>query len=238
MSTSQTDVNLWLESVVTRPELHIENIMLGAMLMGTNVTTGVPNIKQEYGINLLSSTLVAAINYLPNLVSSRGISAEVFKTANSLLDELKDPNIEGIPIHATQEMQVADNEVSKLVVIDEVAANKKQVVDNAVPQLKQWTIRGHLVATGNNTPLDAALIIKPTLIAQRELLQWYMDSRRPVWYKTHDNKFYKVLISHFQSGYNTNYLNGLDVELQLTEFSVLSVTSETTDVTIMTEVVG
>lgn len=234
-------VSEWLNTVMLNEVAHKSLITLGQYLLGTSAVTGVQRFK--FGDDVpykIKSGIIAGINvandYLSTPVGGSVRNGAVFQAANRLLETMQDPNIEGIPIHATQEMEVTEVEVSKNVVIDTVASNKTEVVDNAVPALRQWTLRGHLVANARLSELDNHLIIKPGLVAQKAILQLFADSRRPVMYKTHDNRFFRVLISHFSSGYNTSYLNGLDVELTLTEFRTLNISGDSMEMTIMDKI--
>lgn len=206
---------------------HKMNIVAGAILNGSNAVTGI----SQYGgyssaiayINVPAEFLTNLLRGADSLLAS-GTSLSLATEINTISDALKNPNIDGIPIHATQEKENTEVQVARIMMIDQAAQNKQQIVDNAVPQLKTWQITGHLVS---NPYTDSGLVIKPSLILQRSILQDYADSRRPVLFKTHDNRFFWVLIEKFESGYNTNYLNALDVSIQLVEFKVMSVVTET-----------
>jgi len=233
-------VSTWLKDVVTNPPKHQLAIVTGALLNGTNTVTN----QHRFGyIGQGMTNLVAGIGAVENAITNFGgglssINSSAVREMNAVLDELKNPNIEGIPIHADSELETSSNDVAQKLYIRETSASKEYAMDNSVPKPKTWTIRGHLMSNPRGTPLESKLIIKPTLLAQRELLQWFMDSRRPVWYKTHDNRFYRVLITMFESQYTVQSLNSLSVNIQLTEFKALELKSEMSNVDIMSEVVS
>lgn len=221
----------WLNTVQTAPALHWANITLGAGLMGTNRVTGVRRFVKSsplgkgntnaiftMGIGGIVASIVGSVTGDPTSITVMKRAANII---NAVADELKDPNIEGIPIHAEAESTSRDVEVNKQIVITQSSAQKDVIVDNAVPQLRTWSIRGYLVAPPEG--LDPYLIIKPSLIIQRKLLDWYASSRKPVWFKTHDNEFHKVLITHVDTAYDTRALNALLVNVSLTEFKVMEV---------------
>lgn len=224
---AKASVLAFLSTVVNAAPIHEATISLGGMLLGTNASTGMATSPQS----VLTSAMgkAAFLLNIPDMIHGDLNKAEPFSKAtevvNALLDDLKDPNIEGIPIKATQELETTNVTVSKQVMIDEVAANKRQVVDSAMPELRTWTIKGYLTTSGYISKIDASLRIKPGLVAQRSLLQMFADSRRPVLYKTHDNRFYTVLISGFETSYSPQYLNGLECTVRLVEFKTLSVDS-------------
>lgn len=254
MDISVTDVReatkkieAWLKDVVTNPPKHQLAIVTGALLNGTNTVTN----QHRFGyIGQGMTNLVAGIGAVENAITNLGgdlsdlgagfsrFNSAAVREMNAVLDELKNPNIEGIPIHADNELETSTNDVAQKLYIRETSASKEYAMDNSVPKPKTWTIRGYLMSNPYGTPLESQLIIKPTLLAQRKLLQWFMDSRRPVWYKTHDNRFYKVLVTMFESQYTVQSLNSLSVNIQLTEFKALELKSEMSNVDIMSEVVA
>lgn len=223
-----TGVEEWLGTVFTNPQLHTANIILGALLNGTNAVTGVRRVKGAGVAGLISDAIVAGIGFTTNLLASNPVSEAIYRQANSLSDEFKNPSIEGIPIHAIKEQESTDIDVAQKVIINQqyenrLAAQKDYYMDNAAPRPRTWAITGYLMANGLMSNLDARLIIKPSLVTQRALLQAYADSRKPVTFKTHDNRFYKVLIQHFDSAYDVQGLNSLGVNLQLIEYRTLDV---------------
>lgn len=216
----------WLESVQWSESIHWANIVAGGILAGTNAKTGIHRFisgETQDGVGKMVAVLTLGGSQILNSISS-GTSEAVRKTAkiiNAITDELKDPNLEGIPIQAESEQVSQEIEVNKQVVIVQSASNKDLFVDNAVPQLKTWNIRGYLTSTPAN--IDAFLIIKPSLIVQKKLLEHYANSRMPIWYKTHDCSFHKVLITHYDFAYDTRALNAVLVNIALTEYKVMEV---------------
>lgn len=224
----------WLSSVISNVPLHMTNIALGGLLYGTNSVTGVRR-GSESGLGKALDYVVAGIGtaaaWLESVFSGEKIGFnlpfDVVDTMNALLDEFKNPNIEGIPIHADVEQESQDITIAKNLYIQNSKENKTYAIDNTVPQLKTWKISGYLVSNPNLQPGISNLLIKPDLISQRKLLQLYIDTRKPVMFKTHDNRFYYVLITHFDSAYTTQGLNALQVNLTLTEYRVMKVGSTT-----------
>ena len=218
-------VATWLESIYNNPPIHQAACVLGGLLNGTNTVT---DIHRFGNIGKGVSAVVASFGSAANLLVSLGGSLDSFNAAvakeiNAVFDELKNPNVEGIPIHADSEVENSDVEVSQKLLIYEVDSNKDYRVDSSVPKPRTWSIKGYLMSNPRLVPNEAQLVIKPSLIAQRQLLQWFVDSRRPVMFKTHDNRFYTCLITHFESQYTVQALNALAVNISLQEFKVMQV---------------
>lgn len=250
-NTAINNAREFLKSLFSEPRIGITYAMLGAALYGTNAATGI----RIYGSSGLSEQLQKSMswvgNSLTNLFGAAGaavgaatgsnagnmsnVLTELAKAANAIADELKDPNVGGIPIHAEQEVCSQDVVVGKqLVIVNDENGGKDSVMDNAVPQLKTWSVTGYLTSNPYVTPLAGSLVIKPDLIAQRMLLQQYADSRMPVVFKTHDNLFYRVLITHMDTAYTAQANNALRINLQLTEFKSLVVDKTSMAVVIAT----
>lgn len=218
-------IRLWLESIYYNPPIHQAACVLGGILTGTNSVTGIHRFGNiGKGVDTLVATIGAAANILTSIQGSLdSFNSAAAKEINAVLDELKNPNIEGIPIHADTEIETSEVEVSQKLLIYEVDSNKDYRVDSSVPKPRTWNIRGYLMSNARTVPMEAQLVIKPSLIAQRKLLQWFIDSRRPVMFKTHDNRFYTCLITHFDSQYTVQSLNSLAVNISLQEFKVMQV---------------
>lgn len=215
----------WLNDTFSSPYKHILNIGAGALLYGTNAITGVRTQLRGIGRTLYNELVVTM--GAGNRVAEKLISGMSLGTAtaaiNTILDEMKNPNIEGIPIHADTEKETSDVTVAKNLYIRESQSRKEYAIDNTVPQPRTWTISGYLVSNPNLLPLQADLLIKPDLIAQKKLLQYYIDARRPVVFKTHDNQFFYTLITHLETQYTTQATNAVAISITLTEFNVMEV---------------
>lgn len=216
-------VNEWLRSLMSKPAAHVLNITLGALLNGTNAVTGVHSIKGSIGD--FRNSIVAGIGAVGDVLAigtpAGLLNRESIEAINAIADELKNPNLAGIPIHADTERESQDITVAKNLYIRESSARKEFVIDNTVPQLRTWRVSGYLLSNPSIYPYVASMLIKPDLMLQRFKLQDYIDSRLPVLFKTHDNRFYKVLISHMDTEYTIQGTNALKIDLTLTEFRVL-----------------
>lgn len=246
-STSNSDfakkVKDAISTTLSTPAGHVTKILVGGSQLGSNAVTGVVQYPASSVVDgasipslaIASATTTAiaafastpalgkALNAIFNNSATSKYLTPIASAINCLTDTLKDPNIEGIPIHAIQETESQAIDVCKTVTIVQSASNKSVVVDNATPQLREWTIKGYLMSIPAG--IDTYLVIKPSLMLQAKMLKQYANTRRPVWFKTHDNRFYTVLISNIETSYSPNALNAMDITLRLTEFRVLDIQS-------------
>lgn len=194
----------------------------------------------------LLSSMVLASKDIPGIMPW-GRTKKVADVMNAIFEVMSLPNIEGIPIHAESESVSRDTDVSETMIIAQNDNGKDWLTDNAVPRPREWQINGYLSSISG--VLDAYFAIKPTIVLQAELLDIYAKSRRPVWFKTHDNRFYRVLISRIQTSYDPTFQNAIKVQLTLREFIPLrtslysataeempAMSAEDTGLTTMTEV--
>lgn len=224
----------WLTSVTDAPALHKLKIAGGAYSLGTNAVTHVHPFINNIGMgNSVLQTVVGvglgvgASEVLNSLISvttgglggSTLIGSKIFQGMNAILDELKNPNVEGIPIHAVKETIMQDVEVGENIVIVQSSENKKAVVDNVVPKLRRISLAGYLMAN-NASGIDQWLLVKPSLMTQKRILRYYAESRKPVWLKTSDNEFIMCLITHLETARTEKALNAVEISMELQEFKV------------------
>lgn len=228
LQSAKQKARQWLASVWSNVKIHHAKVISGAYIAGTNAVTGITRFNYGgagttggfiagmlgIGSNPLLDVLKSGANML-NPLRMQSLS----KAINAYLDLMKDPNIEGIPIHATKEIEKDAVEIGKQVVIVQDSSDKQVVVDNVVPQLRVWQVQGFLMAIPN--PLDNYLIIKPSLIVQKRTLLYYRDSQRPVWFKTHDGEYVLCLIEDLTFAYDEKALNACQIDVTLVEFQVL-----------------
>lgn len=230
----------FLEKSMSNTAFGMAATIAGSFLFGTNAVTGVGRYFSREAIAYASSEIADWLSPgkdtfakdKTNFAGKAQMYIEAFaEVANSLFDELKDPNVGGIPIHSDNEVEAQDVEVNQNLVIVEEAGKKDYVVDNAVPKLKTWQVRGYLMSNPRYAPVSGALVIKPDLLLQRKILDMYLNSRKPVIFKTHDNRFYKVQITHMDTAYSVQGTNGLGINITLQEYKIMEVQDATLGVT-------
>lgn len=218
-TTSKTNVNneisegfdKWLDTVTTLPFMH-KTVM--------------------FGTSLLAST--KAVRGTLSLIANSVVGSDFFSTAktgllkatdllNKLNQLLMSPNIEGIPINATSVKVSREVDISESLVIVQDTYGKDYKTDNAVPHLREWNLEGYLTSVSN---LDNMLLIKPTLMLQMKYLDACAASRKPVWFKTDNNEFFKVQITRLYFERVVESTNAVHVLVSLKEFKPYIVEDE------------
>lgn len=218
-TTSKTNVNSeisegfdkWLDTVTTLPFMH-KTVM--------------------FGTSLLAST--KAVRGTLSLIANSVVGSDFFSTAktgllkatdllNKLNQLLMSPNIEGIPINATSVKVSREVDISESLVIVQDTYGKDYKTDNAVPHLREWNLEGYLTSISN---LDNMLLIKPTLMLQMKYLDACAASRKPVWFKTDNNEFFKVQITRLYFERVAESTNAVHVLVSLKEFKPYIVEDE------------
>lgn len=160
------------------------------------------------------------------------ISPEAAAVINKMYEYIRDPNLDGIVIHAESESGGREVDTSQRIVLSldndsSSATMKKQyIVDNAVPRLRTWKISGYLVTS---SILLRSLTVKDDLILKLLLLDSYSKSRLPILYKSSDMRFHKVLITQYEYEYDPKATNAVHVDIQLQEYKTVKVSSIKTE---------
>lgn len=218
-TTSKTNVNSeisegfdkWLDTVTTLPFMH-KTVMFGTSLLAST--------KAVRGTMSLIANSVVGSDFFSTAKTGLSKAADLLNKLNQLL---MSPNIEGIPINATSVKVSREVDISESLVIVQDTYGKDYKTDNAVPHLREWNLEGYLTSVSN---LDNMLLIKPTLILQMKYLDACAASRKPVWFKTDNNEFFKVQITRLYFERVAESTNAVHVLVSLKEFKPYIVEDE------------
>ena len=161
------------------------------------------------------------------------IPTEMAEFMNRIYSSLADPNIEGIPISASSEAVVRETDVSIKPILVPASSNRQYISDNAVPRPRIWSVKGYLTSQWSS---DIGFVLKPSLLYQCNLLDAYARSRRPVWYKTSDCEFVKVIITALSIETQPQSSTTKAISVQLSEFIPMNITSNPTGIFTATRV--
>lgn len=181
-----------------------------------------------------------AMGTLPSLTGSFGNTA-LGEVLNKAVQCAMDPNIEGIPLSSTEVSVVRNVAVSENCYIIPASADngilsagtRQYIADNAVATPREWSVEGFL--TTLTTSLDTGVVIKPTLLAQELYLDTCAKSRRPVWFKTPNNLFHRVLIQQLVFRQKPEATNATYVSAVLKEYVVFETDMQTMSATEATQ---
>lgn len=155
------------------------------------------------------------------------IPNKALNVINDLWDDFRDPNLEGIVISSPSISVSRDADVSENPVLFAEGYTKANLIDNCTPHPREWNIDGYLTGISQ---LDGGLTIKPSLMIQQSMLDAFMRSRRPLWFKTADMEFVRVLISHMQIEETAEASNVRKISLTLKEWDVINMTTSMSDI--------
>lgn len=218
-TTSKTNVNSeinegfdkWLDTVTTLPFMH-KTVMFGTSLLAST--------KAVRGTLSLIANSVVGSDFFSTAKTGLSKATDLLNKLNQLL---MSPNIEGIPINATSVKVSREVDISESLVIVQDTYGKDYKTDNAVPHLREWNLEGYLTSVSN---LDNMLLIKPTLMLQMKYLDACAASRKPVWFKTDNNEFFKVQITRLYFERVAESTNAVHVLVSLKEFKPYIVEDE------------
>ncbi len=203
----------WLDTVTTSPYVHKSVMLATSGLASTKAVTG--------ALSLIANSVVGG-DFFSGVKTGLSKAADLLNEANQLL---MSPNIEGIPINSLSVKVSRDIDVSESLVIVQDTYGKDYKTDNAVPHLREWNLEGYLTSISN---LDSMLLIKPTLMLQMKYLDGCAASRKPVWFKTNNNEFFKVQIARLYFEQTAESTNAIRVSVSLKEFKPYIVEDEQT----------
>lgn len=204
----ETLIYEYLDTVNTEPLLHWGVIATDAAAVGN----------RRFNHFTASDWVIGKIPYADKLKDNKAVDL-----INYLLKITMDPNIEGIPIGASQITMTRDVDISESCFIVPDKHTKEYRADNSVPRLREWSISGYLATMSSFA--DYGLVIKPTILVQMKLLDTYAKSRRPVWFKSNNGSFHRVQIKHLQITQDPTMMNGAKIEIQLKEYFPIMVTT-------------
>lgn len=189
--------------------------------------TGLYNPANARGVtahwtNILQTNLLM-VNRRKGTGKNMDVRGSNFQTIDQLSSILNDvmylPNIEGIPIFPSKIVTKKQMDVSQRTVITQEGQHKDVRIDNAVPRLRTWEITGYLQSL--IPALDAYSIVKTTIKEQSKMMQKYMDTRRPVWFKSHLGEFIQVLVTNYEEQATPENMNTFAITVSLIEFKPL-----------------
>lgn len=190
------------------------------------------------GYAIHASTILAtgaAEHALQTNFQGVNIAPKTIDVINKMYEYVRDPNIDGIVIHAESESGGRDVDTSQRIVLSleddgegqNTATRKKYIVDNAVPKLRTWEVEGYLVTS---SILMRNFVVKDDITLKLLILDSYAKSRLPVLFKSADMRFQKVLITHYDYEYEPRTTNAVKIKVQMQEYKTVNVSSTRTPI--------
>ena len=128
--------------------------------------------------------------------------------------------LNGIPILTESVKLVHSVDIPSTMVIDETTRNKNFVTDNTAPRPRVWTVSGYLTSLAPT--IESYMIIKPTLLLQRKILELAINSRDKVKIKLNTGEIIDVYIQQLSFEDDAKMMNASRVSCTVMEASTLT----------------
>ena len=128
--------------------------------------------------------------------------------------------LNGIPILTESVKLVHSVDIPSTMVIDETTRNKNFVTDNTAPRPRVWTVSGYLTSLAPT--IESYMVIKPTLLLQRKILELAINSRDKVKIKLNTGEIIDVYIQQLSIEDNAKAMNASIINVTVSEAVTLN----------------
>jgi hypothetical protein len=170
------------------------------------------------GVNIAAVAGEAAIASITGIAKSSGGEAW-----NDILQSLTTPTLCYVPISCDSIEETNEADIANTMIIAQDVIQKKYLTDNVAPKPRTWDIHGYITAL---LPIvEDRLLIKPTLLTQRIILNNALRSRNTVPFKTDTGEIVDVVITRLKMKSLSNAQNAYEVSATVQEVEVLETTT-------------
>lgn len=171
------------------------------------------------GKNMAAVAGEAAIASIAGI--AKGSGTEVF---GDILQSLTTPTLCYVPIACDSIEETDEADISNTMIIAQDVVQKKYLTDNVAPKPRVWDIHGYITSL---LPLEEhRLLIKPTLLTQRLILNNALRSRDTVPFKTDTGEIVDVVIVRLKMKSLPNAQNAYEISATVQEVEVLETTTD------------
>lgn len=147
---------------------------------------------------------------------AKGSGSEAY---NDILQTLSSPTLCYVPISCDSLEENNEADVANTMIIAQNTGLKSYMTDNVAPKPRTWDIHGYITAL---VPIiEDYLLVKPTLLTQRLLLNNAFKSRDTVPFKTDTGEILDVVIVRLKMKSLANAQNAYEVTATVQEVDVL-----------------
>lgn len=176
----------------------------------------------------LQTVVDGASNALSSIAGNNTIASFFTGIASTSLSELSQAIkafstqvvLNGIPILTESVKLVHSVDIPSTMVIDETTRNKNFVTDNTAPRPRVWTVSGYLTSLAPT--IESYMIIKPTLLLQRKILELAINSRDKVKIKLNTGEIIDVYIQQLSIVDNAKAMNASIINVTVSEAVTLN----------------
>ena len=154
---------------------------------------------------------------------AKGSGSEAF---NDILQTLSSPTLCYVPISCDSLEENNEADVANTMIIAQNTGLKSYMTDNVAPKPRTWDIHGYITAL---VPIiEDYLLVKPTLLTQRLLLNNAFKSRDTVPFKTDTGEILDVVIVRLKMRSLANAQNAYEITATVQEVDVLDTSTTAT----------
>lgn len=154
---------------------------------------------------------------------AKGSGSEAF---NDILQTLSSPTLCYVPISCDSLEENNEADVANTMIIAQNTGLKSYMTDNVAPKPRTWDIHGYITAL---VPIiEDYLLVKPTLLTQRLLLNNAFKSRDTVPFKTDTGEILDVVIVRLKMKSLANAQNAYEITATIQEVDVLDTSTTAT----------
>ena len=154
---------------------------------------------------------------------AKGSGSEAF---NDILQTLSSPTLCYVPISCNSLEENNEADVANTMIIAQNTGLKSYMTDNVAPKPRTWDIHGYITAL---VPIiEDYLLVKPTLLTQRLLLNNAFKSRDTVPFKTDTGEILDVVIVRLKMKSMANAQNAYEITATVQEVDVLDTSTTAT----------
>lgn len=154
---------------------------------------------------------------------AKGSGSEAF---NDILQTLSSPTLCYVPISCDSLEENNEADVANTMIIAQNTGLKRYMTDNVAPKPRTWDIHGYITAL---VPIvEDYLLVKPTLLTQRLLLNNAFKSRDTVPFKTDTGEILDVVIVRLKMKSLANAQNAYEITAIVQEVDVLDTSTTAT----------
>ena len=154
---------------------------------------------------------------------AKGSGSEAF---NDILQTLSSPTLCYVPISCDSLEENNEADVANTMIIAQNTGLKSYMTDNVAPKPRTWDIHGYTTAL---VPIvEDYLLVKPTLLTQRLLLNNAFKSRDTVPFKTDTGEILDVVIVRLKMKSLANAQNAYEITATVQEVDVLDTSTTAT----------
>lgn len=154
---------------------------------------------------------------------AKGSGSEAY---NDILQTLSSPTLCYVPISCDSLEENNEADVANTMIIAQNTGLKSYMTDNVAPKPRTWDIHGYITAL---VPIiEDYLLVKPTLLTQRLLLNNAFKSRDTVPFKTDTGEILDVVIVRLKMKSLANAQNAYEVTATVQEVDVLDTSTTAT----------